>query len=103
MADEPQVVYTVKDLLAIQGKSLERIERKVDEGAIRQTEAIAKIDTRVSLLEQKPDLEPRVRVLEEASSEQRGERGYRRFLWPTVAIGLGGSWWIPDFIRHLNN
>lgn len=89
---DQSVAYSVKELLAIQNEALGRIERKVDEGNLRQTEAIARIDTRVAILEQRPDLEPRIRALEEARSEGRGEREYRRFIVPTlcgvlVAVG----------------
>ena len=95
------VTYTVKELLAIQAKSLERIERKVDEGALRQTEAIAKLDTRVSILEQRPDLETRVRTLEDAKSEGQGEKSYRRFLWPTAwGVLVAALGWLPSLFHH---
>jgi len=80
--DEIVVKYGVKELLAIQGKTLERIEIKVDANALSQAEAIGKLDTRVSLLEARPDLEPRVTLLEQGSFESNGRRDYSRFILP---------------------
>lgn len=97
------VSFSVKELLAIQQKALERIESKADESAIRAAEANARMDMRVTLLERRPDLEPRIRVLEDSKHETDGARGYRRFLWPTVAAVFGGAWWVPDFLKHLGH
>jgi hypothetical protein len=100
MAEGNGVTYTVKELLAIQAKSLERIEQKVDDGALRQAEAIGKLDTRVTILEQRPDLQERVRVLEDSKNEQSGERAYRRWL-PTAAGAVAGAvWWLPQLFHH---
>lgn len=88
--------YSIKDFLAIHTKALERIERKVDEGALRQAEAIGKLDTRVALLEQRPDLEPRLRSLEDASTENRGVRRWWDSFWVKLGAAgafVGGLWW----------
>lgn len=93
-----QISYTVKELLAIQNESLNRIERKVDEGALRQAESIAKIDTRVTLLEARPDLEPRVDALEQTRDHLRGEHDFKRYLWPTLAtIAIAVATVVPIF------
>lgn len=92
--------YSVKDMLAIQGKALERIERKVEEGNKEQVAFNARIDTRVSLLEQRPDLEPRVRLLEDAQNSDDGEQAYRRFFWPTVwGVIVAAAGWLSG--HHL--
>lgn len=72
--DEIVVKYGVKELLAIQGKTLERIELKVDQNAITQAEASAKLDLRVALLESLK-LGPRVERLERF-----------RFAFPSLAL-----------------
>lgn len=92
------VTYTVKELLAIQAKSLERIERKVDEGAREQAKATALLEHRVTVLEQRKDLEPRVVALEDAQSAASGERRWRDSLWLRLAgVGtlIGAGWWLP--------
>lgn len=99
--NEQGVTYTVKELLAIQNVTLDRIERKVDAAAIEQAQAIAKLDLRVSLLEARPELEPRVRSLEDARSESYGERDYRRFLWPTCAAFLAFGVGLVPYLFHL--
>ena len=102
MEESGNVQYSVKELLAIQAKSLERIERKVDEGAVRQAEAIARIDTRVTVLEQLPNLEPRVRSLEESRSEGAGTRRWTESFWVRLGAAgavFGGLWWLPH--HHL--
>lgn len=72
-SNDIRISYGVKELLALQHESLDRIERKVDEGAVRQAEAIAKIDTRVTILEQHPrDHEERIRALEGLKWQTRG-------------------------------
>ena len=67
-ADEPVALqYTVKELLAVQNDKLDRIERKVDEAAIRQAEQMGKMEHRVTVLELRPtndDHEKRLRSLE---------------------------------------
>ena len=101
MDDSPNIQYSVKELLAIQAKALERIERKVEEGAVQQAVAIAKLDVRLTSAEGLiVALDPRVRILEDAQSEGRGERGYRRFLWPLAAAIVGSSWWLPNLFHH---
>lgn len=87
MADETpdvEIKYGVKELLAIQGKTLERIESKVDANALTHAEAIGKLDTRVTLLEARPDLEPRVKVLEDSRSESHGAQELGRFALPLM-------------------
>lgn len=74
--------YGVKELLAIQGKTLERIESKVDASALSQAEINAKVELRLARLEDRPDLETRVLALETSSSESRGETNYRRWASP---------------------
>lgn len=87
-----EVRYTVKELLAISNEALGRIEAKVDANALSQAEAIGRLDTRVTVLENKPNLETRVQVLENARSEEVGARGLGRFLAPLaltlIWIGL---------------
>lgn len=81
-ANEVVVRYGVKELLALQGKTLERIEAKVDQNASTAMEALAKFDVRLSMLEPiVHGLEPRVKVLESAHSEGSGRRGL-------VTVGL---------------
>lgn len=95
--------YSVKDFLAIHTKALERIERKVDEGALRQAEAIGKLDTRVTVIEQRENLEPRLRVLEAANNETQGSRRWWDGFWAR-AVGLGtlfgALWWLPAVLHH---
>lgn len=101
MSEAERGGYSVKDFLAIHTKALERIEQKVDEGALRQAEVVGGINTRLSIIEAQ-NLDPRVRVLEDARSQDTGEKGFKRFLWP-IALGiLGAAWWIPDFIHKLH-
>lgn len=100
MADEGP--FSVKDYLAIHTKALERIERKMDEVNAEQIRFNARTDTRLALIESL-NLDPRVRVLEEEAGERRGERGFRRFLWPSLAAVLGGAWWVPDIFKHVNH
>lgn len=100
MADgEPKVEYSVKDRLAIQDKTLERIEGKLDQVTLDQVRSLAVLDTRVALLEQRPNLEERVNALESEADQSRGARDSHRFLWPTFATFVGASSWLPHFIR----
>lgn len=94
------VTYTVKELLAIQAKSLERIERKVDEGAREQAKATALLEHRVTVLEQVPDLEPRVRLLESARSEDDGERSFKQYRWAALAALAAISETAYLFLHH---
>jgi ABC-type proline/glycine betaine transport system permease subunit len=72
--DDAVIRYGVKELLALQGETLKRIEGKVDTNALSQAEAIGKIDLRVSLLEA-PKLEQRIASLEKF-----------RYTFPSVAV-----------------
>lgn len=82
---EIQVTYGVKELLALHNDKLDRIERKVDEGNLQTAQAIAGIEHRVTVLEQRPDLEPRVRQVESAQAALEGVGRFRRWILPTVA------------------
>ena len=102
MSTDSNAGYSTKDFLAIHTKALERIESKVDQGALRQAEVVGGINTRLSIIEAQ-NLDPRVRTLENARSEDAGEKGFRRYLWP-VGVGLfGAAWWIPDFVHKLGH
>lgn len=102
MSAEGNTGYSIKDFLAIHTKALERIEQKVDEGALRQAEVVGGINTRLSIIEAQ-NLDPRVRILEDARSNEQGEKGFKRYLWP-IALGLlGAAWWIPDFVHKLGH
>lgn len=61
--DDAVVRYGVKELLALQGETLKRIESKVDAGNTAQAETNAKFDLRLSLVESL-DLEKRLGSLE---------------------------------------
>lgn len=88
-----RITYGVKELLALQHESLDRIERKVDEGAVRQAEAIAKLDTRVTILEHMPrDHEERLRSLEGVRSQVRGIYIAFAFLVTTIATMSWHIW-----------
>jgi hypothetical protein len=88
-----RISYGVKELLALQHESLDRIERKVDEGAVRQAEAIAKIDTRVTILEQAPrDHEDRIRSLEGVRFQMRGVYLALAFMVTTLATMSWHIW-----------
>ena len=103
MAEDNGVVYSVKELLAIQNEALGRIETKVDAANMRTVEAVAKIDLRVSLLEKREDLEPRLRLLEDVRIESQGARKWWDSFWARL-IGagavVGGLWWLPQYIHH---
>lgn len=70
--DDAVVRYGVKELLALQGETLKRVESKIDAGTLAQADINAKLDTRVSLLEAKEDLTPRVEVLEQQVNQGIG-------------------------------
>ncbi len=96
---EGGVTFSVKELLAIQAKALERIEGKVDQASLQQAEALGKIDVRVTLLEQRPDLEPRIRSLEDSRTEESGARQWWDSFWARVvgvAAIAGAFWWLPS-------
>ncbi|MDE2098576.1 MAG: hypothetical protein KGL39_15080 [Patescibacteria group bacterium] len=101
-ASDQQVSYSVKELLAIQTKTLDRIEQKVDDSTHRQAETNAKFDLRLTLLEKKPDLEPRLRVVEDAKTEQAGENKHDKKFWASVIGLVSSSWWLPLLFHYLH-
>ena len=95
--DEVVIRYGVKELLALQGKTLERIEAKVDQNASTAMEALAKFDVRLSLLEPVvQSLAPRVKVLEDRQSESTGRRELSSYALPVfltiifIVVGVLG-------------
>ena len=88
-SDEVVIRYGVKELLALQGKTLERIETKVDQNASTAMEALAKFDVRLSLLEPVVhNLAPRVKVLEDRQSENTGRRELSSYALPVFLTGI---------------
>lgn len=85
--DDVVIRYGVKELLALQGKTLERIEAKVDQSALSQAEALGKLDTRVSLLEAL-NVGERLGSLEGSESEGTGRRNFGAFLLPSVLTAI---------------
>lgn len=61
--DDAMIRYGVKELLALQGETLKRIESKVDGATVAQAEINAKFDLRLALVEAL-NLGPRVDALE---------------------------------------
>lgn len=81
--DDAVIRYGVKELLALQGETLKRVESKIDAGTLAQAEVNAKMDTRVSLLEAL-DIGPRMVAVEAYLSELRGESGLKRWAYPVL-------------------
>lgn len=81
--DDAVVRYGVKELLALQGETLKRIETKVDQSTLSQSEINARMDTRVSLLEAL-NVGPRLEELEAAHSEGIGRRALSTFSLPVL-------------------
>ena len=73
----------MKELLALQGETLKRVESKIDSGTLAQAEVNAKMDTRVSLLEA-VNAGPRLDALENANSEGAGRRKLGEFALPVL-------------------
>ena len=97
-ARDDGVVYSVKELLAIQNEALGRIERKVDESVSKTSETLGKLDLRVTLIEKREDLEPRLRVLEDARTGEQGVKRWWDSFWARlvgVAAVAGAFWWLP--------
>lgn len=97
--DDAVVRYGVKELLALQGETLKRIESKVDASTIAQAEVNAKIDTRVSLLEAL-NVGPRLAELEEARSEGTGRRSLGTFALPVLLTVIWIALGIISLVHH---
>lgn len=96
MSGEINVTYGVKELLALQNDKLDRIEVKVDQGNLETIKALTTLDHRVTVLEQRPDPEPRIRALEEESAGTKGEREFKRWMLPVAAAAAGVvAYWVP--------
>lgn len=89
---EPQI--TTKDVVL-------NLDRKVD-GLIKDMADIKVIAATVGVtVETLHDHEMRIRDLESAHAEGRGESKYKRFLWPGVwgaLVAAGG--WLPSLFHH---
>lgn len=98
------VGYTVKEILIRLDSKLDvidaKLETKADRTRVHELAAtVAGVDKRVTVIESQK-LDDRLRKVEDAESEQSGARGFRRFLWPSVAAVIGSSWWVPNFLSH---
>lgn len=85
------VIYTVKELLAGQNVALDRIERKLDAATDSTAQAIGKLDVRLALVESRPNLEPRVRLLENAETGRLVLSSWQRFFFGVLCVGLAGA------------
>lgn len=41
-----------------------------------------------------------VAALRDQGNRDRGERDYKRFLWPLIGALVGAAWWLPTLIHH---
>jgi hypothetical protein len=108
--DEENVGYSLRDILIRVDKKLDTIGEKLEQKAERSrvhdlAETVGIVAANVQVLDKTtvkkdgPEME-RLRELEDSRSESSGERSYKRFLWPVVAMVVGALWWLPAVFGH---
>jgi len=107
---EEIIGYTVKEILIRLDSKLDVIDAKLETKADRLrvhdlANVVAGVDKKVEVLDKitvkKDGAEmERLREAEESISESSGVQSYKRFIWPAVALTLGGLSWLPTLLAQ---